>query len=59
VKRDELMGISESVKDITAVGSILMMMLIYNSVGEVERFIQIFNLRYFSLTHGQQMPSYA
>ena len=48
------------IKDIAAFYSIIMMVVIYNSVAEADSFVNIYQSRYYSIdTHGLNMISYA
>lgn len=50
----------EKVKNFTAVASLIMMILIYNSVNEADRFANIYNIRADSReSHGGNSISYA
>jgi hypothetical protein len=49
----DMLEISEKVKNFSAICSLIMMVLIYNSVNELEQYLQIFNQRQFIAdTHG-------
>ena len=52
--------IGEKVKNYSAICSLIMMVLIYNSVNELELYNKAFNQRqYVSELHGHFVPSYA
>jgi hypothetical protein len=59
VKKEDMADVSEKVKNFAALCSLFMMVLIYNSVNELELYIRIYNSRqWISDTHGQFTPSY-
>ena len=60
IKKQDMAIMGEKVKNFSVVCSLIMMVLIYNSVNELEQYIRTFNQRqYVADTHGHFTPSYA
>lgn len=55
-----MLEIQEKIKNFSAICSLIMMILIYNTVNELEKYIQAYNSRQYNPdTHGRFIPSYA
>jgi len=60
ISRLELLAFSEKIKNFSAFVSLIMMMLIYSCISEVDKMTDVFILRYnHTDSHGQNIPSYA